>query len=169
MIKNSYLKRGVKAIFCLGLGCFFFASPLLRAEETMQMPAQCDNAHFLQDRNMNMQNSKKFSVSRDVLDLPEHICGVVMKVLRAKKTKSGLHGYFLLSVGEGKAIKIVSNLEEMENTPQWPWVKEGDHVEVQGRYYYDSPKKQGIDWTHHGTSRKWAWPGFVMVGSQKYQ
>jgi hypothetical protein len=40
---------------------------------------------------------------------------------------------------------------------------------VQGRYYYDSASSQGIDWTHHGTSRSWGSPGYVVVAGTEYQ
>lgn len=31
--------------------------------------------------------------------------------------------------------------------PTWPWVAKGDQTDVLGRYYYDNPQSQGIDWT----------------------
>lgn len=141
----------------------------LDTDRRTTMPARCDNAHFLADRE---ELARGFSLNRWTQklhsDLPVHICGTVTRVFPSRRSRAGLHGYFLMSVGEGGPIRIVSNLEEM-NAPAWPWVQPGDSVEVQGRYYYDSPRYQGIDWTHHGTARYWPWPGFVTVRGQKYQ
>lgn len=130
---------------------------------THGMPAQCDNARFLADQ-QGLEQSGPTGI-----DLPEHLCGQVLAVSpRAKRTRSGWHGYFYLSVGQGVSIRIVSDLDQM-NAPQWPWVSKGDQVEVQGRYYYDSLRRQGVDWTHHGTGRKWPWPGYVVVNGTRYQ
>ncbi|MBS1027206.1 DUF3465 domain-containing protein [Gluconobacter albidus] len=127
------------------------------------MPAQCDNARFLADQH-GLEQSGPTGI-----DLPEHLCGRVLAVSpKAKRTRSGWHGYFYLSVGQGVSIRIVSDLDQM-NAPQWPWVSKGDQVEVQGRYYYDSLRRQGVDWTHHGTGRKWPWPGYVVVNGTRYQ
>lgn len=127
------------------------------------MPVQCDNARFLADQRWLEQ------VGSIGIDLPEHLCGQVLAVSpKAKRTRSGWHGYFYVSVGQGVSIRIVSDLDEM-NAPQWPWVNKGDQVEVQGRYYYDSLRRQGVDWTHHGTGRKWPWPGYVVVNGTRYQ
>ncbi|WP_369692607.1 hypothetical protein [Aristophania vespae] len=143
------------------------ASSNIRYEH--DMPASCDNAQFQQDRQSYMQRYKHSSVSYGRhIELPEHVCGKVVRVFRARKSRSGWHGYFLLSVGEGKPLRIVSNLDEM-NAPQWPWVKEGDEIETRGRFYFDSPRRQGLDWTHHGTSRKWPWGGFVNVNGEHYE
>ncbi|MBS1075606.1 DUF3465 domain-containing protein [Gluconobacter sp. Dm-73] len=130
---------------------------------THDMPAQCDNARFLADQ-QGLEQSGPTGI-----DLPEHLCGQVLAVSpRAKRTRSGWHGYFYLLVGQGVSIRIVSDLDQM-NAPQWPWVSKGDQVEVQGRYYYDSLRRQGVDWTHHGTGRKWPWPGYVVVNGNRYQ
>ena len=130
---------------------------------THGMPAQCDNARFLADQ-QGLEQSGPTGI-----DLPEHLCGQVLAVSpRAKRTRSGWHGYFYLSVGQRVSIRIVSDLDQM-NAPQWPWVSKGDQVEVQGRYYYDSLRRQGVDWTHHGTGRKWPWSGYVVVNGTRYQ
>ncbi|MCT6854971.1 MULTISPECIES: DUF3465 domain-containing protein [Bombella] len=142
-----------------------------RAETAIEatMPAQCDNQRFVQDQaHYNQQFAHKQIPYGQHLDMPEHICGTVVHVYRARQSRSGQHGYFLMSVAGGTPLRIVSNLDEMR-APAWPWVKVGDHVEVQGRYYYDGPSRQGLDWTHHGTSRQWPWPGFVSVNGQRYQ
>lgn len=169
--KKNWVRKYKRHMMVSMLSCLFLSSSLACAETTDgDMPARCDNAHFAQDRAHYNYNFKSFSTKHvSFKDSPEHICGTVTKVFRSKKTKSGLHGYFLLLVDNGKPIKIVVNLEEMTNAPAWPWVNEGDDVEVEGRYYFDSPQKQGVDWTHHGNSPKWGWPGFVIVGGQRYE
>ncbi|AHK70615.1 DUF3465 domain-containing protein [Gluconobacter oxydans] len=135
----------------------------LTGQTTHDMPATCDNARFLADQ----QGLEQSGPTR--IDLPEHLCGQVLAISpKAKRTRSGWHGYFYVSVGQGVSIRIVSDLDQM-NAPQWPWVNKGDQVEVQGRYYYDSLRRQGVDWTHHGTSRKWRWPGYVVVNGTRYQ
>jgi hypothetical protein len=96
------------------------------------------------------------------------VCGTVTSVLAAQDTRSGLHGYYDLQVAPGDTIEIVCDLGEMD-APAWPWVKAGDYSYVQGRYYYDSTYSQGIDWTHHGTSRSWPNPGYVVVAGTEYQ
>ncbi|GBQ97798.1 hypothetical protein AA23498_3000 [Acetobacter nitrogenifigens DSM 23921 = NBRC 105050] len=122
----------------------------------------CDNSSFLADQ-------QQFENGGDKADQPVHICGKVVAVShRAKKTRSGWHGYFYMSVGGGVSIRIVSDLDRM-NAPQWPWVNKGDNVEVVGRYYYDSPRSQGVDWTHHGTGSSWGLPGYVIVNGAKYE
>ncbi len=137
-----------------------------KAEATM--PAQCDNARFVKDQAGYAHQFAHRQVSYGQhLDLPEHVCGTVVKVFRARRSRSGMHGYFLMSVAGGQPIRVVSNLDEMK-APSWPWVKIGDQVEVQGRYYYDGPGRQGLDWTHHGTGRHWPWPGYVSVNGQRY-
>ena len=72
-----------------------------------------------------------------------------------------------MTVAPDISIRIVTNLDEM-HTPAWPWVAKGDRVEVVGRYYYDSPRQQGVDWTHRGTGRSWGIPGYVRVNGTQY-
>ncbi|QDH16635.1 DUF3465 domain-containing protein [Swingsia samuiensis] len=148
----------------------FFAFALLSAplsgamaQSSASMPASCDNSKFLSDQQSFEQNGPT------KIDLPEHICGKVIAVApRAKRTRSGWHGYFYVDVGQGVSIRIVSDLDEM-NAPRWPWVNKGDNAEIEGRYYYDNLRSQGIDWTHHGSSRKWQWPGYVVVNGTHYE
>ncbi|QCE33369.1 DUF3465 domain-containing protein [Acetobacteraceae bacterium] len=128
----------------------------------VEMPANCDNSAFLKEEASNAQNY----FQRRAPDMPVHICGEVTRTFPAKKTRSGRHFYFLLNIVPHKAIRIVVNLDEMQN--HRPYIRVGDRVEVQGRYYYDNPHSQGVDWTHHGTSQKWGWPGFVAVNGQKF-
>lgn len=101
----------------------------------------CDNQGFLQAQQKFENNSYPFFKS----DVHVHVCGNVIAFSKARYTRSGEHGYFYLKIGSGVFIRVVSNLDEMR-TPPWPWVKKGDDVEVAGRYYYDNPRHQGIDW-----------------------
>ncbi len=121
----------------------------------------CNNPQFLRDQSQFASGSLQGDQEVD-------ICGTVTNVLAEKDTRSGLHGYYDVQVAPGSVIEIVSDLGEM-NAPAWPWVKVGDYSYVQGRYYYDSASSQGIDWTHHGTSRSWPTAGYVVVAGTKYQ
>lgn len=132
-----------------------------QAEPTATVPASCDNRDFL---------AKQFAFENggSKADVPVHICGTVLAVSpKAKRTRSGWHGYFYVAVTPSISIRIVSGLDEMK-APNWPWVAKGDQVEVVGRYYYDSIRRQGIDWTHHGTGWSWPVPGYVTVNGHKY-
>ncbi len=97
------------------------------------------------------------------------VCGSVTQVLPAKRTSSGLHGYFYVEMPSGYDIEIVSNLDAMAQAPnhkppsQWPWVAVGDYAYVQGRYYYDNQSSQGIDWTEDDTGPSWPHTGDVVV------
>ena len=102
-----------------------------------------------------------------------NVCGSVTSVLPSKRTTSGLHGYFYVSVPGSASpgtIEIVSNLDAMAQAPSgqppaWPWVANGDYVYVQGRYYYDNSSSQGIDWTEDDSSNSWPHTGYVVVCS----
>ncbi|NHN88534.1 DUF3465 domain-containing protein [Acetobacter conturbans] len=121
----------------------------------------CDNSGFL-DAQKNYENGGRRG------NVPVHICGQVVAVSeKAKHTRSGWHGYFYVNVGQGVSIRIVSNLDEISGA-NWPWVRDGDMADVVGRYYYDSPRRQGIDWTHHGTGRSWDVPGYVIVNGKRF-
>lgn len=138
----------------------FFADALSSAKDSV---GTCDNQSFLQAQ----QNFEKNAYPYSKPDIHVHVCGNVIAFSKVRYTRSGTHGYFYLKIGSGVSIRIVSNLDEM-HTPPWPWVKKGDYVEVAGRYYYDNPRRQGIDWTHQGTSRKWPYAGYVIVNGIKY-
>ncbi|MBX0344613.1 hypothetical protein K2X14_07165 [Acetobacter sp. TBRC 12305] len=123
--------------------------------------AICDNADF-------QAKQQAFENGGPKGDVAVHICGTVVAVAaHSSRTRSGVHGYFYVAVAPDISIRIVTNLDEM-HTPAWPWVSKGDKVEVVGRYYYDSYRSQGIDWTHRGTGRSWPIPGFVTVNGTKY-
>jgi hypothetical protein len=121
----------------------------------------CDDPQFLKDQ-------RQFAGGALQGDQEVDVCGNVTKVLASEDTRSGLHGYYDVQVAPGDTIEIVCDLGEMD-APAWPWVKVGDYSYVQGRYYYDSASSQGIDWTHHGTSRSWGSPGYVVVAGTEYQ
>ncbi|NHO20648.1 DUF3465 domain-containing protein [Acetobacter oeni] len=130
--------------------------------QAQTLSSVCDNSGFLAAQRA-FENG---GIKRDV---PVHVCGKVIALSRrAKRTRSGWHGYFYMDVGNGVSIRIVSDLDEM-NAPDWPWVTKGDNAEVVGRYYYDAPRRQGVDWTHHGTGRSWEVPGYVSINGMKYQ
>lgn len=123
----------------------------------------CDNQKFLTDQAGFMQTGPTR------VDIPEHICGQVFFVTkRPRRTHSGVHGYFVVEIAPGRTIRIVSDLDRM-SAPLWPWVQRGDHVDIVGRYYFDSARSQGIDWTHHGTGRHWSVPGSVTVNGVRYE
>jgi hypothetical protein len=134
-------------------------SPVAAASPGGSWP--CDDAKFEQDQQRLASGALQGDQEVDV-------CGTVTRVLPAKDTRSGEHGYYFVQVAPGENIEIVSDLGEM-NSPSWPWVKVGDYSYVQGRYYYDSASSQGIDWTHHGTSHSWASPGYVVIDGTEYQ
>jgi len=121
----------------------------------------CNNQKFLNDQ----AAFGNGTLSGDQL---EDVCGLVTKVLPAKVTSSGKHGYFYVQMPSGYNIEIVSNLDAMaqastDKPPStWPWVAVNDYVYVQGRYYYDNSSSQGIDWTEDDTG-SWPYTGDVVV------
>lgn len=144
------------------LFCIFSFFLLSEQSEAVSVSNQCNNGYFLQ-----VQRAYELYYDRNKPEVPVHVCGLVITATYARQTRSGLHGYFYLDIGSGISIRIVNNLKEMI-APPWPWVKKGDYVEVVGRYYYDNPRRQGIDWTHKGKSRKWPYAGYVIVNGVKY-
>jgi hypothetical protein len=134
-------------------------SPVAAASPGGSWP--CNVSQFEQDQ-------QEFASGALQGDQEVDVCGTVTRVLPAKDTRSGEHGYYVMQIAPGKSIEIVSDLGEMD-APSWPWVRVGDYSYVQGRYYYDSASSQGIDWTHHGTSRSWATPGYVVIDGTEYQ
>ncbi|GAN61777.1 hypothetical protein AA0313_1609 [Acetobacter indonesiensis NRIC 0313] len=140
-------------------------APSARAAETdltATVPASCNNQDFL-------AKQWAFENGKPKADVPVHICGTVIALSpKARRTRSGWHGYFYVAVTPRISIRIVSGLDEM-NAPAWPWVNKGDQVEVVGRYYFDSIRRQGIDWTHHGTGWSWRVPGYVVVNGKRYE
>lgn len=159
MIISPLSVRHGRALLAAGL----MATLLSGVAQAQIAPVQCDNQKFLSDQAGFLQTGPTR------VDLPEHVCGEVVSVTqRSRRTRSGVHGYFIMQVAPGRQIRIVSDLDRMQ-APDWPWVRPGDPVEVVGRYYFDSARSQGIDWTHHGTGRHWASPGYVQVNGKRYE
>lgn len=152
--------------FLTRLGFAFLLVMAISAQSrAAEMPASCDNKGFLA-----VQRTYENNAYLPKAYVPVHICGKVLALSKkSRHTRSGEHGYFYVYVGEGVSIRIVSNLDAMLNDPLWPWLQKGDYVEVAGRYYYDNPRRQGIDWTHKNISRKWPFSGYVMVNGNKYE
>ncbi|QNT79108.1 DUF3465 domain-containing protein [Entomobacter blattae] len=155
---------------CALLGATIFLQPLQNhgvnvgfgaVAYAQSVSAVCDNTDF-------HRKQVKFEQHEITGAVPVHICGKVVAVSYERRTRSGRHGYFYVDTGAGISIRIVSALDRI-NSPDWPWVKKGDYAEVVGRYYFDSVRRQGIDWTHHGTSRKWPIAGYVIINGQCYE
>ena len=121
----------------------------------------CDDAAFVA-----LQSQFQSGSARG--DREVYVCGQVTHVSRARRTRSGTHGYFDVAVASGDTVEVVCNLDEMD-APAWPWVHTGSYSYVQGRYYYDNAYSQGIDWTHRGTSRSWPQAGYVVVDGKRYE
>jgi len=142
------------------------ASPTSAPTATPTPAYACNNSGFVTDQS-------EFESGEISADQLVDVCGQVTQVLAAKKTSSGDHGYFYVSIPGSASpgtIEIVSNLDAMGEDPNpppttWPWVAVGDYVYVQGRYYYDSSSSQGIDWTEDDTDSNWEHTGYVVVCS----
>lgn len=160
----SAFYRSLLGAGLLALGSSLATSPAFARETSTYQtaPASCDNRDFI-------AKQQAFENGGPKADVPVHLCGTVVAISpRAKRTRSGWHGYFYVAVAPNISIRIVSGLDEM-NAPAWPWVNKGDQVEVVGRYYYDSLRRQGVDWTHHGTGWSWHVPGYVTVNGKRYE
>jgi hypothetical protein len=122
----------------------------------------CDDAQFTADQ-------QRFAAGTMTGDQLVDVCGSVTRVRGARRTKSGTHGYFYVRMPSGYQLEIVANLDAMAQAPadrppsSWPWVATGDYVYVEGRYYYDDPSSQGVDWTEGDTGRSWPHTGYVAV------
>jgi len=139
----------VLALVALAAGCAA-TSHARPAAETAGGPASaCDDAGFLA------------LVARHPTGYTEvTVCGTVARVLPSRRTRSGEHGYFYVTVAAGRQIEIVTNLDEM--TPFT--VNAGDRAEVRGRYYDDPDGTTGIDWTHRSEpTASWPQAGYVIV------
>ncbi len=113
-------------------------------------PAACDDAGFL-----------RIAAARPAGYTEVTVCGTVTRVLRRRTTRSGTHAYFFVQVdAAGDAIEIVTNVDETGSFA----VRPGQYATVRGRYYYDSPRSQGIDWTHRSDpGASWPYPGYVQL------
>jgi hypothetical protein len=91
------------------------------------------------------------------------LCGVVVQVRSARRTRSGVHRSFVVDVGGGDRIEIDANLDEMGDFP----VVDGERAVVHGSYYADPDGREGVDWTHH-TDRGPHPPGFIVLNGTTY-
>lgn len=113
--------------------------------------ASCDVAGFLADQRAHVDHAEVT------------ICGTVVRVRAARRTRSGVHRSFWVDVGNGERIEIDANLDVMGNLP----VSDGERAVVHGEYYDDPDGHEGIDWTHH-TDRGPHPPGFVILNGTTY-
>lgn len=106
------------ALLSLGLPLATPASFARSSEAYQTVPASCDNRDF-------MAKQQAFENGGPKADVPVHICGTVIALSpKARRTRSGWHGYFYVAVAPNISIRIVSGLDEM-NAPAWPWVNKG--------------------------------------------
>ena len=139
-----------------------FAQPSRTTAASQPAPYPCDNGQFFAYQR-DFANGTRSTADNALVD----VCGRVVRVLPARRTRSGVHGYFEVDLG-GFVIEVLANLDAMAEAPAnqppaWPWVAPGRYVYVQGRYFYDAPDRQGIDWTEDDTGRRWPHVGYVAV------
>lgn len=91
-------------------------------------------------------------------------CGVVVRVRRPQRTRSGVHRYIYVDAGNSDVIEIDANLDEMGNFP----VKTGEQAVVRGEYYDDPDGREGVHWTHH-TDRGPHPPGYLILDGTTYR
>jgi hypothetical protein len=113
-------------------------------------PATCDDPGFLA--------AQRARTAAEVT-----LCGVVVQVRTPRRTRSGVHRYFVVDVGNGDRIEIDANLDEMGDFP----VTDGERVLVHGSYYADPDGREGVDWTHH-TDRGPHPPGYIVINGTTY-
>lgn len=129
-------------------GCGTHTSALSRADA-------CDDAGFLHARSLPAPVAQEVTV-----------CGTVTSLRRARRTRSGAHQYFFVAVRGARPIEVVANTDEMGGP--FP-VRVAEPAVVRGRYYKDPDGHEGIDWTHHGTSRSWPYPGYLLLDGHTYR
>jgi len=131
------------------------------ARETAAGGYACDDARFAADR-------QAMTSGRASGDRLEDVCGTVARVLASHVTRSGRHGYFVMRLPAGDSVEIIANLDAMAGAPSnrppaWPWVRAGEYVYVEGRYFADPNGRDGIDWTEDDIGRSWPHTGYVAV------
>jgi hypothetical protein len=153
----------VSAVLAAFIGACAGGGNAGRAAAAPAAALPCNNAQFLSDR-------AAFVAGTMSADQFVDVCGTVTAVRRAARTRSGTHGYFDVTLAgpSSVGIEIVANLDAMAQAatgapPAWPWVAAGQYVYVQGRYYFDRPGREGIDWTEDDSSRSWPHVGYVAV------
>ena len=115
----------------------------------------CDNAGYLAAR--------KIAHARSEVT----ICGTVVRVRAARRTRSGLHLWFYVRVAPHVVARVIAD----ESVLGPLLVRVGDKAEVQGRFFRDRDGFDGIDWTHRidGTHSSWSTPGFVVINGVEYR
>ncbi len=91
-------------------------------------------------------------------------CGVVVRLRRPQRTRSGVHRYIYVDAGHNDVIEIDANLDELGNFP----VKAGEQAVVRGEYYDDPDGREGVHWTHH-TDRGPHPPGYLILDGTTYR
>ena len=91
------------------------------------------------------------------------LCGVVARLRRPRRTRSGVHRAFWVDVGHGNQIEIDANLDEMGTFP----IGNGEPVTVRGEYYYDTDGREGIHWTHHTDDGRHP-AGYIILNGTTY-
>ena len=106
----------------------------------------CDNAGYLAAR--------KVAHARTEVT----ICGTVVRVRTARRTRSGLHLWFYVRVAPHVVARVIAD----ESVLGPLLVRIGDKAEVQGRFFRDRDGFDGIDWTEDDTG-SWPYIGYVAV------
>ncbi len=95
------------------------------------------------------------------------ICGTVLRVERGPRRRSGVEAYVAVRIPGSDPllpIQVVINEPREGTIPARP----GDAIVAHGRYFNDGTR-DGIDWTHHGTSPNWPHPGYIILNGQRYE
>jgi hypothetical protein len=109
-------------------------------------PATCDPASFPAGQRAHAQRAEVT------------LCGTVVRVRPAHRSRSGWHRSFEVDVGGGDDIDIDANLDVMGDFP----VRAGERAVVRGEYYEDSDGREGVHWTHR-TDRGSHPAGYVIL------
>jgi hypothetical protein len=91
------------------------------------------------------------------------LCGTVVRVRQAYRSRSGVHRAFFVDVGNGDVIVIDANLDVMGNFP----IHAGEATTIRGEYYYDEDGREGIHWTHR-TDYGSHPAGYVILDGTRY-
>jgi len=114
--------------------------------------APCNNAGFLAAQRAHVNHAEVT------------FCGIVVRVRRPQRTRSGVHRYIYVDAGNNDVIEIDANLDEMGNFP----VTAGEQAVVHGEYYDDPDGREGVHWTHH-TDRGPHPPGYLILDGTTYR
>jgi hypothetical protein len=92
------------------------------------------------------------------------VCGTVVQVGRAHRSRSGVHRSVIVDAGGNDRIEVDVNLDVMGNVP----FQRGEAAIVHGEYYYDRSGRDGVHWTHR-TLRGSHPPGYIILAGTTYQ